>query len=467
MADRQNPQPGRPGASSGPPPRAGYRAGGAKRLAAGAGRRPYKRPRPAGAVDPARPAREAAGLGRRPEGEAPYPARPAGRGQGAAAPGAGASRPGARVLRTPPRPRGRAGGTRAAAAGRRTAASPYRARRAGAGPGRSPAARPLALPRPVLFGLAALACCLLCCFGVWLARGPLGPAAPAQTQPDGEWPAQVGDTLRQGPAERVVSLSPMATEALLSLPGRAALAGVTEYCDARGLGLPTVGTPLLPDPEEILALSPDVVVCQAPLAQELAARLSAQGVELVTLPTPADLAGLREYYAQLGALLHGAVTGRAEGGAVIDRFTETLARYEAAIGAPVTALLLPDLSGLAATADTAEWAVLGRLFRHPAPQAEGWLLPAGEGDGVTEPDALAGLRLADPDLLLLPDTIGPQELEAAGLADLRAAAQGRVVYLDLRLVETMSPRLIRPLADAANLAYPDLAPPAPAPEPEG
>lgn len=398
MADRQNPP-------SGQPPRSGgYRAGGARRLAAGADRKPYKRPRPAHSTPPV--------------------------------------------------------------SARRPAHSAHRARRA-AFAGSAPA-RAGALPRPVLFGLAALILCLVCAAGVWLARNAGGPAAPAQGRPDtAEWPAQVGDTLRQGPAERIVSLSPMATEALLCLPGRSALAGVTEYCDARNTGLPTVGTPLLPDPEEILALSPDVVVCQAPLSGEVAARLAGQGVEIVTLPTPQDLAALREYYAQLGALLHGGVTGRAEGGAVIDRFTAALGRYAAAIGTPASALLLPDLSGLAATADTAEWAVLGRLFCHPAPQAAGWLLPAGEGDGLEQPDALEGVRLADPDLLLLPDTVTPEELAAAGLENLRAVQAGRVVYLDLRLVETLSPRLIRPLAEAANLAYPDLAPPAPTPQPEG
>ncbi len=436
MADRQNPQPGRPPDLPGRPAR-GYRAGGARRLAAGKGRRVHKRSGPGRAAlrtaPPSRAARQQ-------------------------------EEPVSRALRLPAGPQEKTGIGRPGAYPRRPARTAHRR----AIPAHGQAVRPGSLPRPVLFGLAALAFCLFGCVGVWLARSMGGPAAPAQGRPGtAEWPAQVGDVLRQGPAQRVVSLSPMATEALLCLPGRAALAGVTEYCDARSTGLPTVGTPLLPDPEEILALSPDVVICQAPLAEEVAARLAGQGVEVVTLPTPKDLAGLREYYAQLGALLHGGFTGRAEGGAVIDRFSAALARYEAAIDTPATALLLPDLSGLAATADTAEWEVLGRLFCHPAPQAGGWLLPAGEGDGLAEPDALKGLCLADPDILLVPDTFTPIDLEAAGLAGLRAVAQGRVVYLDLRLVETMSPRLIRPLADAANLAYPGLAPPAPTPEPEG
>lgn len=448
MADRQNPP-------SGQPPRSGgYRAGGARRLAAGAGRKPYKRPRaglPAGSGETAHPSRPGPESAARPSPAARPPQKSA---PDTARPGPAPRRP-EKIQRGP---------AHSAPPARRPAHSARRARRAFAG---AAPARAGALPRPVLFGLAALAFCLVCTGGAWLARN-IGPAAPAQGQPDtAEWPAQVGDTLRQGPAERIVSLSPMATEALLCLPGRAALAGVTEYCDARGTGLPTVGTPLLPDPEEILALSPDVVVCQAPLSGEVAARLAGQGVEVVTLATPQDLAALREYYAQLGALLHGAVTGRAEGGAVIDRFTAALGRYAAAIDTPATALLLPDLSGLAATADTAEWAVLGRLFCHPAPQAAGWLLPAGEGDGLEQPDALEGVRLADPDLLLLPDTVTPESLAAAGLENLRAVRAGRVVYLDLRLVETLSPRLIRPLAEAANLAYPDLAPPAPTPQPEG
>ena len=51
----------------------------------------------------------------------------------------------------------------------------------------------------------------------------------------------------------------------------------------------------------------------------------------------------------------------------------------------------------------------------------------------------------------------PEEL-ADALGDLRAVQNGAVVWLDLRLTETLSPRLVFAIADAAALAYPEFAP---------
>lgn len=335
---------------------------------------------------------------------------------------------------------------------------------------------PQKLPLYLLGGLFAL---LLVSLAVWgLSGGKLaglfsGGAAPASAAsgaaPAGEedlavkagqdWPAQVGDRLVGQKPERVVSLSPMITEALLSLPGHGSLCGVTEYCDDRGQGLATVGTPLLPRPEAILELAPQYVLCQTPLADGVKQQLEQGGARVIQLSTPSDLAGLRQFYGELGALLSGNETGRAQGQGVIDRLADTLARYDRAAGQKATALLLPDLSGLAATAETAEWALLGQVFRHPLEGETGWLAGAAcLADGDPEND-LSEIRAADPDLLLVPDTVTPEQL-AEALGGLGAVERGAVIYIDYRLVETFSPRLIFAVAEAANLAYPDLAPPA-------
>ena len=286
---------------------------------------------------------------------------------------------------------------------------------------------------------------------------PGGSSSSATVQEGKDWPAMVGDRLVSEKPEKVVSLSPMVTEALLSLPGHEALCAVTEYCDARSTGLATVGTPLLPRTEEIIALAPDYVLCQTPLAGPVQTELEQAGVEVIQLDTPADLAGLREFYGQLGALLGGNETGRALGYGVIDRLESTLAAYNAALPDKASALLLPDLTGLAATADTAEWTLLGQVFRHPLPDAADWLAGA---ECLTDEDAendLDQIRAADPDVLLMANTVSPEDLSAA-LGDLRAVQNGAVVYVDLRLTETLSPRLVFAIADAAALAYPEFAP---------
>ena len=320
--------------------------------------------------------------------------------------------------------------------------------------------------------LGGLLAVLLACLAAWglgeagLFKAPGTPGSSAsqlagepqgEVKPGQDWPAMVGGRLVQSRPQKLVSLSPMVTEALYSLPGSGALCAVTEYCDDRGAGLPTVGTPLLPHTQEIIDLAPDYVLCQTPLPAAVTDPLEQAGVRVLQLPTPASLEQLREFYGQLGALLGGNETGRALGYGVIDRLADTLARYDAAAPNKATALLLPDLSGLAATTDTAEWALLGRVFRHPVSDGAGWL--AG-GACLTDDDPandLDQLRAADPDVLLVADTVTPQQLSDA-LGDLKAVQNGAVVYVDLRQAEALSPRLVFALADAAALAYPALAP---------
>lgn len=322
--------------------------------------------------------------------------------------------------------------------------------------------------RTPLIVLGSLLALLVVCLAGWALDVPArlegltlpggsSSSAPVEIKEGQDWPAMVGDRMVSEKPEKVVSLSPMITEALLSLPGHEALCAVTEYCDARSTGLATVGTPLLPRTEDIIALAPDYVLCQTPLAGPVQTELEEAGVEVIQMGAPADLAALREFYGQLGALLGGNETGRALGCGVIDRLESTLAAYDAALPEKATALLLPDLSGLAATADTAEWTLLGQVFRHPLPDAAGWLAGA---ECLADEDAendLAEIRAADPDVLLVAGTVSPEELSAA-LGDLRAVQNGAVVYVDLRLIEALSPRLVFAIADAAVLAYPEFAP---------
>lgn len=393
-------------------------------------------------------------------------------------------RAGGAAPKTPPRsgqgqpPAG--GSPRRAETQGRTPAPPRAARQRAALPG-GVATKQRGAPKLPLYLLGGLFALLLVSLAVWgfaggrlkelfdggqaapgAVSGAVSGAAPAEdaqlaVKAGQDWPAQVGDRLVGQKPQRVVSLSPMVTEALLSLPGHGALCGVTEYCDDRGRGLATVGTPLLPRPEAILELAPEYVLCQTPLADGVKEQLEQGGARVIQLLSPTDLESLRRFYGELGALLNGNETGRAQGQGVIDRLADTLASYDRAAGQKATALLLPDLSGLAATAETAEWALLGQVFRHPLESETGWLAGAGCLADDDPDNDLAEVQAAEPDILLVPDTIAPEQL-AEALGGLRAVESGAVVYIDYGLVEAFSPRLIFAVAEAANLAYPELQP---------
>lgn len=71
----------------------------------------------------------------------------------------------------------------------------------------------------------------------------------------------LGDTLRlNGPAQRILSLVPSATEVLVGLGAEGALVGRTDFDDPALDHLPTVGGGLGPSLEIVRTLKPDVVV---------------------------------------------------------------------------------------------------------------------------------------------------------------------------------------------------------------
>ena len=276
-------------------------------------------------------------------------------------------------------------------------------------------------------------------------------AAPSQ---DGEWPAQVGDRLVDAKPQALVSLSPMITRVLLSLPGHEVLKGVTEYCSTEGADIPTVGTPLLPRPDEIAPLHANYVLCQTPLTENVKTQIEQSGARVIQLTTPTDMASFREFYGQLGAIMLGNVTGRSIGTAVIDRLQDNLTRYKSATGGSYTALVLPDLSGMAVTEDTAEWALLGQVFRHPLQGRTNWLADA---ECLADEDAendLSEIIAADPDVLFLPSDLDKEEA-AAALGEMRAVKENKIIYYERQMMENLSPMLIFDVAKAAQLVCPE------------
>lgn len=268
-----------------------------------------------------------------------------------------------------------------------------------------------------------------------------------------DWPVQLGEVLIESKPQRIVSLSPMITQALLRLPEHSALCGVTEYCNKEGQQIQTVGTPLMPKTEEIQKLNPDVILCQAPLPARVERQLQQQGAQLVYLPMPADAQQLEELYAQMGALLMGGKTGRPVGAAVIDRLIDSLDRY-ASLGNEHTALLLTDLSGMAATTDTAQWALLGRVFRHPLPQETNWMLSAECLSDQEPSNDFDQIFAADPDLLFLPSDVSEEQLNSC-LGELRAVQEGHVIWYDRAGAEQLSPSFIFEVARGVELLCPE------------
>jgi iron complex transport system substrate-binding protein len=108
----------------------------------------------------------------------------------------------------------------------------------------------------------------------------------------------------QGEVDRIVALTPSATELVHALDADALLVGVDEYSTfpPAVAGLPKVGTFLSPDFEAIVRLKPDLVITDD-IHEDVAAALRDAGIETLTCPMhslPDVRAGLQKVANRIG-----------------------------------------------------------------------------------------------------------------------------------------------------------------------
>lgn len=158
------------------------------------------------------------------------------------------------------------------------------------------------LPRRHLLGIAALT------LGCGRSRGRGASATDA------------------APASRIVSLSPVITDALIALGARGRLVGVSNLCDApAAAGLPRVGTMVAPSLDAIASLRPDAIVAvEGPLRDDALSQLRARGVRSYAprVETVADVKRALPLLASLG----GRPAAAAELNASIERGLARIAR---------------------------------------------------------------------------------------------------------------------------------------------
>jgi iron complex transport system substrate-binding protein len=283
-------------------------------------------------------------------------------------------------------------------------------------------------------------------------------AAPADQQAGAGFPVQVTPpggtplTLDKRP-ERIVSLSPSATETLYAVGAGTQVVAVDSASDYPAQAPKTALSGLSPDPEAIAAKNPDLVVVSADTTK-LAAALAKTGVKTLVLP---DAKTLDAAYAEFELL--GKATGHADQGADVAKRTKAdIDKLVADTPKPPTPLTYYhelDPTYYSATSAT----FLGQLYslfglRNIAdgsnPQASG---------GYPQLSAETILR-ANPDLVFLADSKCCAQNAAAvaarpGWNTLTAVQKHHVFPLDDDIASRWSPRiadLARAIADAVDQA---------------
>jgi len=155
-----------------------------------------------------------------------------------------------------------------------------------------------------------------------LAAGPrqhLGPPSPVR-------------------AERVVTLAPSLSEAVLALGGQQRLVGVTRFDeDPRTAGLPRIGGYNDPQPEAVLAVKPDLILAEpAPQNRGPVETLARLGVPVETFPL-STIADIEDALRGIGKLLGAADEGNR---LVADLEVARAKARKAAQGKPRTRALL-------------------------------------------------------------------------------------------------------------------------------
>lgn len=272
-------------------------------------------------------------------------------------------------------------------------------------------------------------------------------AAP-ETTAASDYPVTVGGLTLEARPERIVSLSPTATEMLFAIGAGDRVVAVDDYSNfpAEAADLPRLDA-YEPNVEAITGLDPDLVIVTYDPGN-LVAQLAAVGTPTYLAPAAADLEGVYVQIAQIGALA-GRAADAADLAASMRAEVDGIVAGVTAPAEPLTYYYELDDTLYSLTSRTFVGGVMSLLGLES--------IADGVEEGNDYPQLSAEIIVdADPDLILLADTkccAQSAETVAArdGWAGLAAVREGRIVELDDDVASRWGPRiveLLRAVADA-------------------
>ncbi len=274
--------------------------------------------------------------------------------------------------------------------------------------------------------------------------GGSSDGSPATRSGDGDgFPVTVEDATRSVTVERrpqrIVSLSPSATETLFALGAGEQVIAVDEESDYPP-EVPRTGlSSYQPNVEAIVGYEPDLVVLPASVPRDVSAGLRRVGLTVLAEPAPANL---DDAYAQFREL--GVATGHAAAGRRLARGVEAEVEGEieaapSGVGLDFFHELDPDLY----TVGNRNF--IGRIYQRlglgnvaePAARRAGTPYPQMSSEAVVG---------ADPDLIVLADTeccgqSPAQVVQRPGWDEVAAVRSGAVVAIDDDIASRWGPRV--------------------------
>jgi iron complex transport system substrate-binding protein len=313
----------------------------------------------------------------------------------------------------------------------------------------------------VLFLLMTLPLAAFACGGDDDDAGPEGTAtAPAASGPQGElfpynFERSDGKTLTfDKPAERIVSLSPGATEIIYAIGGEAALAAVDNQADfpAEAANFATKVDAFEPNIEAIAAAEPDLVVVATDIG-DLVAALDRLSIPVLFIDINTDVLTIEDVLDQIPVF--GRITGRDE---AAEALVESLEARISAVDEKVAPLSLSpkiyhELDSTFFSA--ADGSFIGNLYTRLNAQNI-----AGDGGGSPYPQLTQeAIIAANPDVIILADEefgVTIESVKARPGWDAIAAVQNdRIVGVDPDIISRPGPRIVDALELLAETLHPE------------
>ncbi len=200
------------------------------------------------------------------------------------------------------------------------------------------------------------------------------------------FPADCCNVTLEKAVEKVVSLSPAATEIVCELGFQSALVGISDYCDfPETLSAQKVGSTENPDIDAITALKPDAVFTLSPLSERETFALEHSGIAVLEMLPPTNIEEYTALYREIARAFYGKELS--EGEKETEKCTEIAKSAEdalktAAEGASLGKFVYVTEKLTIAGADTFESAVLSLSGENIASQ-DGYL-SASDIEGTPE-----------------------------------------------------------------------------------
>ncbi len=258
------------------------------------------------------------------------------------------------------------------------------------------------------------------------------------------YPAMSFGVTIQQPANKIISLSPLATEAILSSTSQNALIAVSEYCDKHGRNeLQSVGTPLIPKVDDIIELSPDYLIIQNPINETDRIAIEQSGIKILTVKVPKNLEEFKEMYRSISALTCGAEQATLLSERITLDIQEKINLYSTALQniEKKSAVMIFNTYGMIATSDTIESNLISNFFN---------VISDGENYFPTD---IKNIISANPQVIIVADTITQEQLVTMGFGETDAVKNGNIFYVPIKEFENISPRVIHSLAGIVNQVY--------------